>query len=178
MPSVFPDGIKAVQEDIKMRFVAHNRWWSNETVYAKQNGGAYDFILEEKLSIPTSQEFWDDLMANSTTWGLAVYEQDWLHNEFEELACTMESPTLGRDWLLQMGRAAWNNGVKIQYCMPYPRHVLQSLEIPAVTQIRASDDYSPANDQWSIGVSSMLAHAVGLAPFKVRICDGTWGVKW
>lgn len=53
---------------------------------------------------------------------------------------------------------------------PYPRHALQSVEILPVTQIRASDDYVPSAvgpDQWRIGSSSMFAHAVGLAPFKV-----------
>jgi len=58
-------------------------------------------------------------------------------------------------------------------CMPYPRHALQSVEIPAVTQVRASDDYVPNSretTQWHMGDSSMLAHALGLAPFK----DNWW----
>ena len=44
--------------------------------------------------------------------------------------------------------------------------MLQSVEIPAVTQIRVSDDYQPSNSQWVIGDTLILAHAVGLAPFK------------
>jgi len=43
---------------------------------------------------------------------------------------------------------------------------MQSVEIPAVTQVRASDDYNPDNDQWSLGVSALLSHSVGLAPWK------------
>jgi hypothetical protein len=39
--------------------------------------------------------------------------------------------------------------LKIQYCMPYSRHLLQSVEVPAVTQVRASTDYQPGNDQAS-----------------------------
>ena len=50
--------------------------------------------------------------------------------------------------------------------MPWPRHVLQSLELPVVTQIRVSDDYQPGNTQWRIGDTTILAHAVGLAAFK------------
>ena len=50
--------------------------------------------------------------------------------------------------------------------MPWPRHVVQSLEIPVVTQIRVSDDYQPGNTQWRIGDTTILAHAVGLAAFK------------
>ncbi len=58
----------------------------------------------------------------------------------------------------------------LRYCMAYPRHALQSLEIPSVSQIRASDDYVPGfypPSQWTIGSSSIFAHALGLAPFKV-----------
>ena len=65
--------------------------------------------------------------------------------------------------------------------MAYPRHVMQSVEIPAVTQVRASCDYHPGNTagcsypycQWNIGTSSLLAHAVGIAPSK----DGFWSTE-
>jgi hypothetical protein len=51
----------------------------------------------------------------------------------------------------------------------------QSLEIPAVSQIRVSDDYqpSPSSDQWSLGETSLLAHVLGLRPFK----DVFWTAK-
>lgn len=56
------------------------------TAYAKVNGGQYDFIVEKDnhKAIPTEQAFWDFLMSSSKKdWNLAVYEQDWLHNEWE-----------------------------------------------------------------------------------------------
>lgn len=55
--------------------------------------------------------------------------------------------------------------------MPYPRHVLQSVEIPQVTNFRASGDYSQdRSDQWHIGHSSIIAHSLGLGPSK----DNYW----
>jgi hypothetical protein len=56
----------------------HNRMWAAENVYAKQNGGAYDFDVEtaNNLAIPLSQVFWDDLLANNSY--INVYEQDWM----------------------------------------------------------------------------------------------------
>ena len=33
-------------------------------------------------------------------------------------------------------------------------------------QGRVSDDYQPGNDQWRIGVSSIFAWQLGVAPFK------------
>jgi hypothetical protein len=110
-------------------------------------------------------------LSTSRKWGLAVYEQDWLDVEFDELNALLESPTLGRQWLLQMGQAAEKNGLTVQYCMSLCRHALQSVEIPAVTQARASDDYhSGDTDQWNVLVTSILAHAIGLAPSK----DNFW----
>jgi len=120
--------------------------------------------------VPEDRAFWDYLLDFSRPWGLVTYEQDWLHNEFENLQAMLQSATLGRQWLLQMGEAAASVGLTIQYCMAYPRHYLQSAEIPAVTQIRVSDDYQPGNDQWKIGLSSILAYSLGLASFK----DNFW----
>lgn len=57
--------------------------------------------------------------------------------------------------------------------MPWPRHVLQSVMVPVVTQTRVSDDYSPSNEQWIVGDSTILAFAVGLAAFKdVSVKEG------
>ena len=53
-----------------------------------------------------------------------------------------------------------------RYCMPWTRHLLQSVEIQSVTQTRVSDDYTPSNEQWKIGVTTILAQAMGLAAFK------------
>lgn len=119
--------------------------YATETVYAKQNGGNFDFIVEKSngKSIPTTQAFWDWLMMSSKEWGMAVYEQvrhianyiyfvkwrqvfgieddeilqDWLHNEWEGLNATLSSPTLSTKWLEQMGLGATKAGIPIQYCM-------------------------------------------------------------
>lgn len=140
-------------------------------------------------SLWRSQEFWTDIFRNSQQWGFKTYMQvsiscfilpalfhtqiasavgqDWLNDQFNNMNATTNNVYVARDWLMQMGEGALRNGMTIQYCMSECRHILQSLEIPAVTQTRASDDYQP-NDylQWRIGMSSMLAWAVGLAPFK------------
>ena len=41
-------------------------------------------------------------------------------------------------WYIQMGTAAAKNDLTIQYCMSHCRHIMQSVEIPAVTNARAS----------------------------------------
>ena len=50
------------------------------------------------------------------------------------MEATVSDIYIGRDWLRQMGNGARKNGMTIQYCMSPPRAVLQSVEIPTVTQ--------------------------------------------
>lgn len=70
-----------------------------------------------------------------------------------------------------MADAAAAAGVSIQYCMSYPRHVLASAALPAVTQVRASEDYHAGSNQWApVGTTALFAYALGLAPSK----DNFW----
>ncbi|KAL4218854.1 hypothetical protein ACF0H5_021442 [Mactra antiquata] len=165
-PDVFPDGFKNVTQTLKLPAAAHNRYWASDTTYAKQNGGKYDFIVEKYKALPVTKQFWVDLFTEAKQWGLILYEQDWLNVEFSGLQALLHDLDLGTQWLTQMAEAASESGIYIQYCMANPRHTMQSLLYPAVTQIRVSNDYNPGGDQWKIGISSILASALGLAPYK------------
>ena len=115
------------------------------------------------------------LMETSRQWGLYTYEQDWLDREYDNVDVLTKNATLARTWLMQMGAAAAKNGLTIQYCMSHCRHMLQSVEIPAVTQARASGDYGQgSNDQWhQIGTTAMFGWALGVAPSK----DNYWTTR-
>ncbi|XP_069938089.1 uncharacterized protein [Cherax quadricarinatus] len=168
MPEVFPDGIVKLHEITGLPIIAHNRYFSSNTDYAQQNGGQYPFTVDEAsgMSLPLDKNFWDDLLDQAVTWGLATYEQDWLDRQYMHTSALHTNLTLGATWLDNMGKAAEERSLNIQYCMSFPRHLLHSATLPAVTQIRVSGDYFYYPDQWRIGVSSLLAHALGLRPFK------------
>eukprot|EP01052_Picozoa_sp_SAG31_P008574 SAG31_NODE_436_length_15717_cov_5.420412_1_plen_1054_part_00 len=171
-PATFPSGLNEssrIHAQTGWAMQAHNRFWSAQNVYMKQNGGKYEFEVSGAAAVPVSQIFWDDFFAESkrTIANLEVYEQDWLDQEMTKVAQLTTNATLARTWLMQMGVGAKRNGLTIQYCMAWARHLLQSLEVPAVTNSRASNDYHPAaGAQWTIGVTSMLLHALGLRPSK------------
>lgn len=165
-PDVFPDGFVNVSKMMNFPAAAHNRYWASDTTYAKQNGGKYDFIVEKLKAVPISKQFWMDLFSEAKKWGLVLYEQDWLNVEFSGLKAFLHDLDLGAKWLTQMAEAAKDSGIYIQYCMSNPRHAMQSLLYPAVTQARVSNDYNPGGGQWNIGISSILAAALGIAPFK------------
>jgi hypothetical protein len=174
-PTVFPHGMRYLYEQTSWKVQGHNRMWPIDNHYQHQ----YDFIKSEKdpsyVSLPTEYRFWYDLFRNATTdWELIVYEQDWLNVIFEEQSQAYTNVSLMKSWLLHMGRAAYENKIVVQYCMPLARHILQSVEIPSVTQARASDDYiTTSRGQWNIGPTSLLYRALDLRPSK----DNAWSMS-
>ena len=78
--------------------------------------------------------------------GLKVYEQDWICLTSMKMNATQDNVVLARQWMLAMDRAAVAAGMTIQLCMQFSRHVLQSLEMTAVTNARASTDYHASPD--------------------------------
>ena len=44
---IYPHGADYVYNETGWPVVAHNRWWSGDTDYAKQNGGAWEFAVRE-----------------------------------------------------------------------------------------------------------------------------------
>ena len=101
---------------------------------------------------------------------MIVYEQDWLITQTKDFSPILTDIHLGHQWLMSMGEAAHQFNINLQYCMGLPRHILTALEIPRVTHTRVSPDYAlnlvDLTQQWKIGISSMFAEAIGLAPFK------------
>ncbi|XP_046547850.1 uncharacterized protein LOC124257765 isoform X2 [Haliotis rubra] len=169
-PTVFPNGMEWLFNKTELPVFGYNTFWSSNTTYATANGGKYEFLIDVPKSLPLEERFWTDLLAEGRKWGLFAYEQDYLSDEFRGINKLLTDIDLGRQWLTQMGNGAAKNGLTIQYCMAYPRFMLQSLEIPVVTQARASHDNRPGTDNWKIGVTSLFAWAIGVAPFK----DNFW----
>ena len=150
-PTAFPTGLAAFHRAIGGKhIIAHNRWWSADVVYAKDNGGDYDFLIEHtsKRAIPLSQHFWDDLLGNATRWGMRTYEQDWLHNEWETLEATLTNATLATTWLQQMGRAAAALNVSVQVRRALPR----ASHCPPPSSLRAPHLTSRHSTAWHIRV--------------------------
>lgn len=84
---------------------------------------------------------------------------------------------------MQMDRGVHHYNLGLQLCMAWPRHVLQSLEMPSVTQGRGSPDYNVKSDQgapqtgpgtdgghsghqWRIGDNALFLDAIALRPTK------------
>ena len=169
-PNVFPDGVAGVHRRMKnLPLAVHNRYWAYDTIY-KQN---YSFVLDQAngKALPIGNDsFWIDLLSRARDWGVVVYEQDWLDLQTTGFLPTRTDISLGHQWLMSMGEAAEKLDLNIQYCMSLPRHILHAIQIPRVTHTRVSFDYTyqilGKVQTWAIGIPSMFADAIGLAPFK------------
>ncbi len=84
-PDVFTGGNAGIRDLVAQtgwKLTAHNRYWSSNTDYAKQNGGNFDFFIDAAgtgdMAVPLTMEFWQWLLSSSVReWGLTTYEQDW-----------------------------------------------------------------------------------------------------
>jgi hypothetical protein len=171
VPVVFPDGLMGLHRRLEnIPFAAHNRWWAYDTVYKQKY--AFALNLANKKALPIGNDtFWVDFFVEARNWGLVLYVQDWLSLQTDDFLPIRTDINLGEQWLKSMGAAAETVGMNIQYCMGLPRHILQALEVPRATHARVSADYAVGlmnrtKQQWNIGITSMFADAVGLAPFK------------
>lgn len=186
-PDIFPEGLPHIHKKTNWPIQAHNRYWATNNVYASNpllpigptnyTGKTFPFVWGDTAGLPLTFEFWDYLFSINSDWGLTVYEQDWLSLVTSAVPALTQNVTFGRQWLLQMGQAAEAHGVSIQYCMSFPRHVFVSLELNAVTQVRASNDYQPQSTlldyfQWRIGESSLWLESIGVQPSK----DNYWSM--
>ncbi len=52
MPYVFPHGLEYLQQQTGWLVQGHNRYWSADNVYAKQNNGSYDFLVNGSYALP------------------------------------------------------------------------------------------------------------------------------
>ena len=170
MHSIFPDGMNP--HWVPLPLVLHSRYFSSKSVYVNN----YTFLVDGSMSAPIDVAFFDHIMGLAARWGMVTYEQDWLITVFRGVREIQENITAADTWLDAMNTAAENLGLTIQYCMALPRFLLKSTQLPAVTNARASADYSPSrsvNDNWRIGFSSLLHWSVGLQPSK----DNFWSTE-
>jgi len=83
MPDIFPGGnagIRNLTATTGWKVIAHNRYWSADTTYATQNGGAWQFYVDApsspaggSMAVPLQQEFWEWLLTDAAkSWCVAM----------------------------------------------------------------------------------------------------------
>ena len=166
---LFPEGLESFSKKLGLPIEAHARWFDQKNDYR----GEYKFVDGQGMrrpAFPVEDRFWDMIMENAKSWGIRVYEQDWLDTQWRMVSYLRESVDAGENWLDAMSKSAQKQELTIQYCMANPGMFMQAVKYPNVTQVRCSTDYlagAPKSLYWvPFTKVSMLAWSSGLYPWK------------
>jgi hypothetical protein len=150
---LFPDGLPSFQQQVGLPLVTHARWIDPTSPYRNE----FSF----SGNVMTDPNYWADLMNYLRTSGVVTYEQDWLGAQAQPVY-DLSAP---QQFMGNMATAAAQRGMTLQYCMPLPRHVLQTVEYGNVTTMRVSDDRFDRNRWDTFLYTSRLAGALGVWPW-------------
>jgi hypothetical protein len=150
---LFPAGLPAFQQQIGLPLVTHARWIDPTSPLRNE--------FASSGNVMTDARYWDDLMSYLHAGGVVTYEQDWLGAQAQPVY-DLSAPGQFMD---NMATAAAQRGITLQYCMPLPRHVLQTVEYSNVTTMRVSDDRFDRNRWDTFLYTSRLAGALGVWPW-------------
>jgi hypothetical protein len=151
---LFPDGLASFHQQVGLPLVTHARWIDPASPYRAE--------LAFSGNVMTDPRYWSDLMGYLQSSGVVTYEQDWLGAHAQPVY-DLSAP---QQFMGNMAAAAQQDGLTLQYCMPLPRHVLQTVEYPSVTSMRVSDDRFDRNRWDRFLYASRLASALGVWPWS------------
>lgn len=80
----------------------------------------------------------------------------------------IESVSNASTWQHGMTDAALAKNLTVQWCYAAPTDVLNSLEMPALTNFRVSNDFCYGSS-WNVGVSSLIVWAAGTDSYFVLL---------
>src|SRR5579859_3206301 len=151
---LFPNGLASFQQQVGLPLVTHARWIDPASPYRAE----YSF----SGNVMTDGRYWADLMGYLRDSGVVTYEQDWLGAQ----AQPVYDLTAPEQFMGNMASDAQQDGLTLQYCMPLPRQVLQTVEYANVTSMRVSDDRFDRNRWDTFLYTSRLASALGVWPWS------------
>jgi hypothetical protein len=155
--SLFPEGLDAFQKSIGLPLVTHNRWIDRASPYHQQY----------KISgiAAVDPRWWDHIASYLKTSGIVTYEQDWLDRIYTYSPAFSSNLETGEDFLDNMARACGQQGITMQYCMPYPCYFLEGSRYENLTTIRTSGDRFNTNHWNDFLYTSRLATSMGIWPW-------------
>lgn len=155
-PGVFPRGMASFHERVRLPFLAHNRFIDRDSPYHQR------FAISGVAGV--DRRYWHELATYAAQSGVATYLQDWLSAIYNFSPELHYLPGKGLAFTDGMASEMATRGITIQYCMPYPLHILQAAKYSNVTTIRAAGD-GLARSRWTqLAFNARLIREVGAWP--------------
>lgn len=154
---LFPNGLDSFQKSIGLPLVTHNRWIDPASPYHQQYKISGIAAVDPK--------WWDHIADYMKASGIIAYEQDWLDRIYTYSPAFSSNLETGEAFLDNMARACQEQGITMQYCMPYPCYFLQGSRYGNLTTIRTSGDRFNMNHWNDFLYTSRLAASLGIWPW-------------
>ena len=152
---LFPAGLAAFQQSLGLPLVTHARWIDPASPYQS--------MYRMSGNVSTDPAFWTMVANYLKAAGVVTYEQDWLVKE----ALPLTTNLVDQDAFLDnMAQAMSAVGINMQYCMPLPKHYLQSTKYRNLVTTRVSNDRFDRNRWRVFFYGNRLAAAVGSWPWS------------
>jgi hypothetical protein len=155
--NLFPHGLDAFQKAVGLPLVTHSRWIDPASPY-------HDHYKISGIAA-VDPKWWDHIAGYLKTSGIVTYEQDWLDRIYTYSPAFSSDLGTAEAFLDNMSRACREQGVTLQYCMPYPCYFLQGSRYDNLTTIRTSGDRFNTNKWNDFLYTSRLASAMGIWPW-------------
>lgn len=163
-PGVFPKGMAAFHQRVALPFLAHNRFIDRDSPYHQR------FAISGVAAI--DRGYWNELASYASHGGVAAYLQDWLsaiYNFSPELHSIAGEGLAFTD---SMAAAMAARGITMQYCMPYPLHILQGAKYPNLTTVRAAGDGLTRSKWTQLVFNARFIREVGAWPATDVMASG------
>jgi hypothetical protein len=155
--NLFPHGLDAFQKAVGLPLVTHSRWIDPASPYHEHYKISGIAAVDPK--------WWNHIAGYLKTSGIVTYEQDWLDRIYTYSPAFSSDLGTAEAFLDNMSRACQEQGVTLQYCMPYPCYFLQGSRYENLTSIRTSGDRFNTNKWNDFLYTSRLASALGIWPW-------------
>ena len=164
---ILPDGMAALRERLgDPPLMTHCRHLSSSSPYVEE----FDCWVDADRAHPKDAALYERLLDQCVTWGVEVFEHDWLVECFHGVRGLREAPGRARAWQDGINRAAAERGRTLQWCMATPADFCTAAGLERVTSIRTSGDHgyiATPEMLWAWFLyTNALARALGLTPFK------------
>lgn len=162
-----PGGVPALRDALGTPpLAAHCRHVSSSSPYTER----FPHWIDGDRAHPTGPELYELWLDQCVSWGVSTYEHDWLIECFLGVRGLREKAGRARAWQEGVDKAAGARDITLQWCMPSPADLCQTVTLANVTSIRTSGDHGylvSAGYLWSwFMYVNVFADALGLQPYK------------
>ena len=164
---ILPDGIDALRARLgSPPLMTHCRHLSSSSPYVRD----FDCWVDADRAHPKGPSLYERLLDQCVSWGVEVFEHDWLVECFLGVRGLREAPGRATAWQAGIDAAAAERGITLQWCMATPADFCTAAGLASVTSIRTSGDHgyiATPEMLWAWFLyTNALARSLGLTPFK------------